>query len=71
VGVFHLPAFLSGPVTGQRPVVLFLLWTAAASVPHTWLWLRTGHSVLVVTPFHGAINTASALLCPSSSAPPT
>ena len=31
---------------------------------HTWLWLRTEHSVLVVMLFHGAIDTSAALLLP-------
>ena len=61
---FHLPAMLSGPATAQRPVLSFLLWVVMASVLHTWLWLRTEHSVLVVMLFHGAIDTSAALLLP-------
>jgi membrane protease YdiL (CAAX protease family) len=66
---FHLPAMLSGPVTDQRPPLLFLLWTAALSVLHTWLWLRTGRSVLLVMLFHGAINTAASVLLPLFTGP--
>jgi NADH dehydrogenase len=63
-GPWHLPVLLSGPSTDQRPVVQFLVWVLAASVLHTWLYERTGGSVLLVTLFHGALNTASSLLLP-------
>jgi membrane protease YdiL (CAAX protease family) len=55
---------LSGPATGRRPGVQFLVWVLAASVLHTWLYERTGGSVLLVTLLHGALNTAASLLLP-------
>ncbi|HWM02356.1 MAG TPA: type II CAAX endopeptidase family protein [Actinophytocola sp.] len=62
--VWHLPLFLAGPATAQRPVLQFLLWMLALSVLHTWLYERTGSSVLITTIFHGGINAASSLLLP-------
>jgi membrane protease YdiL (CAAX protease family) len=61
---WHLPTMLSGPSTDQRPLVQFFVWVLAASVLHTWLYERTGGSVLLVTLFHGALNTAASLLMP-------
>lgn len=61
---FHLPAMLSGPVTGQRPVAQFVIWVFAASVLFTWMYERTGGSVLLVTLFHAGLNTAASLLMP-------
>lgn len=63
-GPWHLPLLLSGPSTDQRPVLQFLLWVLAASVLHTWMYERTGGSVLLVTLFHGVLNTAASLLMP-------
>jgi len=61
---FHLPVFLAGPATGQRPPLLFLLWVVPLSVLHTWLYLRARCSVAVVIVFHGMIDTAASLLFP-------
>jgi uncharacterized protein len=60
----QLTVFLSGAVTDQRPVLQFVIWVFGASVLHTWMYERTGGSVLLVTLFHGALNTASSLLLP-------
>ena len=61
---FHLPVFLAGPATAQRPPLLFLLWVVPLSVLHTWLYLRARCSVAVVIVFHGMIDTAASLLFP-------
>lgn len=61
---FHLPVFLAGPATGQRPPLLFLLWVVPLSVLHTWLYLRARRSVAVVVVFHGVVDTAASLLFP-------
>jgi membrane protease YdiL (CAAX protease family) len=61
---WHLPAMLSGPATDQRPLAQFFIWVLTASVLHTWMYERTGGSVLLVTLFHGALNTAASLLMP-------
>ncbi|MDT0349801.1 CPBP family intramembrane glutamic endopeptidase [Pseudonocardia charpentierae] len=62
--LFHLPAFVAGPSTAQRPPLLFLLWIVPLSLLHTWLYLRTHCSVLLVTLFHGTVDTASSVLFP-------
>ena len=61
---FHLPVFLAGPATAQRPPLLFLLWVVPLSVLHTWLYLHARCSVAVVIVFHGMIDTAASLLFP-------
>jgi membrane protease YdiL (CAAX protease family) len=62
--VFHLPVLLAGPATAQRPPLLFFAWIVPLSVLLTWLYLRTGRSVLLVTLFHGAVDTVGSLLFP-------
>lgn len=55
--MWHLPTFfLPGTPQYGLPVPAFVLLTTAYSVLFTWLYLRTGGSVLITTLFHGAIN---------------
>jgi uncharacterized protein len=61
---FHLPVLLAGPATTQRPPLLFFAWIVPLSVLLTWLYLRTGRSVLLVMLFHGSVDPVGSLLFP-------
>lgn len=57
-GGWHLPTFfIPGAPQAGIPFLAFLLFTTGASVLFTWLYLRTGGSLLIATVFHGAINS--------------
>lgn len=58
-GLWHLPTFfIPGTPQFGQPVVAFLIMTTAYSILMTWVFLRTGGSVLIATLFHGAINVS-------------
>lgn len=61
---WHLPLFVSGPRTDQRPPVQFVLWALGLAVVLTWLYERTRGSVLIVTLFHGMVDTTASVLFP-------
>jgi membrane protease YdiL (CAAX protease family) len=57
--LWHLPTFfIAGTPQYRQPVVAFLIMTTAYSILMTWVFLRTGGSVLIATLFHGAINVS-------------
>lgn len=57
---WHLPKFL-GPEK-NTPFPLFVIGTTAAAVLYTWLFNNTEGSLLLVTLFHAASNTAGVFL---------
>lgn len=42
----------------------FVLWALGLAVVLTWLYERTGGSILLVTLFHGMVDTAASVLFP-------
>jgi len=62
-GVWHLPLFwMPGNFHTEIPFGLFLLQDVALSVVITWLFNRTGGSLLLVHLFHAASNTTIGVL---------
>jgi len=61
---WHLPLFLSGPATDQRPPLLFALWGLGLSVVFAWIYERTGGNLLVVMLFHAMVDTFASLVFP-------
>ena len=62
--VWHLPLFtlgMSGYTYQSVPFVLYLLILVAVSVAFTWLFNRTGGSVVVVMLLHAAVNNWDSL----------
>lgn len=56
-GAWHLPAFfVAGAPQYGLPFPAFLPLTVAYSVLFTWIFVRTGGSVLIATLLHGAVN---------------
>ena len=56
--LWHLPLFLiDGNFHQQIPLSLFFLQSTALSILMTWLYNRTGKSLLIVHLFHAASNT--------------
>jgi membrane protease YdiL (CAAX protease family) len=56
-GIWHLPLWwLDGDFHAQIPFALFVAQDVALSVVMTWLFIRTGGSVLLVALFHAASN---------------
>jgi membrane protease YdiL (CAAX protease family) len=58
-GIWHLPRYLE---QGGGPFVLFMIRIVADSILYTWLFNRTGGSLLLTTIFHASGNTAGAFL---------
>lgn len=58
--VWHIPRFLTAGNTDS--LAWFALDTVAKAVLFTWLYNNTNGSLLLVTLFHGAINTAGVFL---------
>ncbi len=61
---WHLPLFLSGPATDQRPPLQFALWGLALSVVFAWIYERTDGNLLIVMLFHGMVDTFASLVFP-------
>jgi uncharacterized protein len=65
IGVFwtmtHLPLFLDGQSLAGQALWALPLSTIGYSLLITWLYLRSGGSVLVATVFHAASNAATVL----------
>jgi uncharacterized protein len=61
---WHLPLFLSGPATDQRPPLQFALWGLALSVVFAWIYERTDGSLLIVMLFHAMVDTFASLVFP-------
>jgi membrane protease YdiL (CAAX protease family) len=56
--LWHLPLFwISGTAQSHLPFALFVVRTVALSVISTWLYNRTGRSLLFVLLFHASLNT--------------
>lgn len=60
--VWHLPKFLGTGPNGGRSFVWFTVFFLAAAVLYTWLYNNSHGSLLLVTLFHAANNTAGAFL---------
>jgi membrane protease YdiL (CAAX protease family) len=63
-GLWHLPAYFTaalGPFTGEK-FASFVLAAVAGTFLYTWVFNRSGGSVLLVMLLHGASNAASGLL---------
>lgn len=63
--LWHLPFVLFGWVTGQGPLLLYMVWIVGASLVLTWLYNSTEGSVLLCMLFH-AVNNAPGLFAPQS-----
>lgn len=61
--VWHVPLFLlpHTDVTGQ-PFIVFAVAVTALSVAMTWLWWRTGGSLLPVMVMHAAVNNTTGIV---------
>jgi uncharacterized protein len=59
--LWHLPNLLFGGYTGAS-YALWLVATLASTVIYTWVYNRTGGSILIAALLHGAINSGSGLL---------
>jgi uncharacterized protein len=56
-GIWHMPLFyLVGSTQSQTPVLIFMPMIIALSVLFTWLFNRTGHSVVPALLLHTAFN---------------
>ena len=63
-GLWHLPAFFTaalGPFTATKAVT-FILTAVAGTFLYTWVFNRTGGSVLLAILLHAASNAASGLM---------
>ena len=61
-GLWHLPAFfIAGHPQYGAPIAPFMVWMVALGVVFTWLYNRTGGSLLPVALLHGAINSAGVI----------
>ena len=61
--VWHLPLFvMKGTFQSQYPFYIFFLFTIGLTVVFSWVHNQTGGSVLMVTLFHGAVNTTAGLV---------
>ena len=62
-GLWHLPLhFIEGTTQAVIPVWEFVLQTILLSVLYTWLFNKTGGSVLVASLFHAAGNLTGAVI---------
>jgi uncharacterized protein len=62
-GVWHLPAFfVAGLPQEGLAIPVFLLMSLGLSVLATWVFLRTGRSVLAVVLFHYTVNLSLSVL---------
>jgi uncharacterized protein len=59
---WHLPKFFGTGSSGGRSFVWFTLFCLAAAVLYTWLYNNSHGSLLLVTLFHAANNTAGMFL---------
>jgi uncharacterized protein len=59
-GFWHLPKFLAPDST--TPFAWYMVGTVAKAILYTWLYNNTGGSLLLVTIFHAAANTAGVFL---------
>jgi uncharacterized protein len=59
-GFWHLPKFLAPDST--TPFAWYMVGTVAKAILYTWLYNSTGGSLLLVTIFHAAANTAGVFL---------
>ena len=60
--VWHLPKFFGTGTSGGRSFFWFTVFCMAASVLYTWMYNNTSGSLLLVTLFHAANNTAGMFL---------
>jgi membrane protease YdiL (CAAX protease family) len=61
--LWHLPLhFISGTTQASLPIGEFAIQTIVLSVLYTWLYNRTGGSVLIAGLFHAAGNLTGALI---------
>lgn len=60
--VWHLPKFFGTGTSGGRSFFWFTVFCMAAAVLYTWLYNNTSGSLLLVTLFHAANNTAGMFL---------
>jgi uncharacterized protein len=60
--VWHIPKFLGSGSGSGRSFLWFTLFCLAASILYTWLYNNTRGSLLLVTLFHAANNTAGMFL---------
>ena len=61
-GVWHLPKFLGTGLGNERSFAWFVVAHIALAVLYTWLYNNTRGSLLMVTLFHAAQNTAGLFL---------
>ena len=61
-GIWHLPKFLVVPTVYDYPLWLWAVDLLAKAVLLTWLFNRSGGSLLLVTLFHASYNTAALTL---------
>jgi membrane protease YdiL (CAAX protease family) len=67
--LWHLPLFLiPGTDSTGQPFVIFFLAVTAVSVAMTWLYLKTGGSLLLAMLMHAAINNTTGIV-PASASP--
>jgi len=67
--VWHLPKFFGADLSGERSFVWFTIAHLALAVLYTWLYNNTRGSLLLVTLFHAAGNTAGMFLPVSFAVP--
>ncbi|HLO18105.1 MAG TPA: type II CAAX endopeptidase family protein [Anaerolineales bacterium] len=60
--VWHLPKFFGTGTSGGRSFFWFTVFCMAAAVLYTWMYNNTSGSLLLVTLFHAANNTAGMFL---------
>lgn len=61
-GFWHVPKFLMAGSAQDYSFWVFLLDTTAKAILFTWVYNNTKSSLLLVTLFHAAINTADVFL---------
>lgn len=67
--IWHLPKFFGTGLSGERSFVWFTVAHLALAVLYTWLYNNTRGSLLLVTLFHAAGNTAGIFLPVSFAVP--
>jgi membrane protease YdiL (CAAX protease family) len=69
--LWHLPLFLiQGTDSTGQPFAIFFLAVTAVSVAMTWLYLKTGGSLLLTMLMHAAINNTTGIVPASASHAP-
>jgi uncharacterized protein len=60
--VWHTPLFLLADTRQTYPYLGFVVMAVSVSIMMTWIFDRTGGSILIAALFHAAMNTAWAVL---------